>query len=59
MSMLVRPMLCEIGELSILDAREGDPDWIVERKYDGERIVAQYEPGKVHLWTRRVMNVSH
>jgi DNA ligase-1 len=59
MSMLVRPMLCEIGELSILDAREGDPDWIVERKYDGERIVAQYEPGKVHLWTRRDMNVSH
>ena len=59
MSMLVRPMLCEIGELAVLDAREGDPDWIAERKYDGERIVAQYEAGKVHLWTRREISVSH
>ena len=59
MSMLVRPMLCEIGDLSILDAREGDPDWIAERKYDGERIIAQHDAGKVHLWTRRDINVSH
>ena len=57
--MLVRPMLCELGTLSSLDALEGDPDWIVERKYDGERIVAQFDNGIVHLWTRRDISVSH
>ncbi len=59
MSMLVKPMLCEIGPLSVLDARDGDPEWICERKYDGERIVAQYDKGTVHLWTRRDISVSH
>jgi DNA ligase-1 len=59
MSMLVRPMLCELGALSSLELREGDPEWIVERKYDGERIIAQSDEGKVHLWTRRDISVSH
>jgi DNA ligase-1 len=57
--MLIRPMLCELGALSSLELREGDPEWIAERKYDGERIVAQYDKAKVHLWTRRDMNVAH
>ena len=59
MSMQIRPMLCELGSLSTLEAREGDPEWIVERKYDGERIVAQYDKGKVHLWTRRDVCAAH
>jgi len=60
MSMLVRPMLCELGgALSSLDLRDGDPEWVAERKYDGERIIAQFDKGKVHLWTRREINVSN
>lgn len=59
MSMHIRPMLCELGSLSTLDALEGDPDWIVERKYDGERMVAQFDKGVIHLWTRRDISVSH
>ncbi len=59
MSMLIRPMLCELGSLSLLESLEGDPEWVSEQKYDGERLVAQYDKGKVHLWTRRDLNVSH
>ena len=59
MSMLISPMRCELGSLASLEAREGDPDWIAERKYDGERIVAQFDKDRVSMWTRRDMNVSH
>ncbi len=56
--MLIQPMLCEPGELSRLNDLR-DPGWIIEEKYDGERIVAQVEGKKVHLWTRRDIDVHN
>lgn len=56
--MLIQPMLCEPGELARLESLK-DPEWIVEEKYDGERIIAQLEGGRVHMWTRRDLEVHH
>jgi len=55
--MHIEPMLCGLADPSTLPDLKGK-DWIVERKYDGERIVAQWEGGRVDLWTRRDVNVS-
>lgn len=55
--MHVSPMLCELADTGDLpDLVKGD--WTVERKYDGERIVGQWDRGKVHMWTRRDLDVA-
>ena len=58
MSMHIEPMLCEIGDPAFLD-KLTDKEWVVEKKYDGERIIAQLEKGRVSLWTRRDLDVAH
>ncbi len=51
------PMLCELAELAQLDSLT-QSEWTVERKYDGERIVGQWNNGRVDLWTRRDLDVA-
>ncbi len=55
--MIISPMLAELGDPSSLDSLL-DEDWIVQPKYDGERIIAQWDNGRVALWTRRDINVA-
>ncbi len=57
MSMHIDPMLCELADPSTLADIAGE-DWLVERKYDGERIIGQWDKGRVHLWTRRDVEVA-
>ena len=55
--MHIEPMLCELADPSTLGelVRGG---WTVERKYDGERIIAQWNKRRVDLWTRRGLDVA-
>ncbi len=55
--MLLHPMLCELGHLDQLGSL--GQGWVIEEKYDGERIIAQIEKGAVHLWTRRDIDVHY
>jgi len=55
--MHIEPMLCELADPDSL-GQLAKGDWTVERKYDGERIVAQWNDGKVDLWTRRDIDVA-
>lgn len=36
-----------------------DGSWLVEPKYDGERLIAQREGNSITLWTRRDIQVSY
>jgi len=55
--MHIDPMLCELADPSTLgELAKGD--WSVERKYDGERIIGQWNKGRVDLWTRRDIEVA-
>jgi len=51
------PMLCEPVDARILDTIKSDR-WIVQIKFDGERIIAQRKLGQIYLWTRRRKNVA-
>lgn len=55
--MHLEPMLCELADPSTLRELAKD-DWTVERKYDGERLIGQWDKGKVDLWTRRGLDVA-
>ncbi len=57
MSMHIEPMLCELADPLTLPDIAGK-EWLVERKYDGERIIGQWDGEKVHLWTRRDVEVA-
>src|SRR5512137_342865 len=55
--MHIDPMLCELADPATLgELAKGD--WSVERKYDGERIIGQWNKGRVDLWTRRDIEVA-
>jgi len=55
--MHIEPMLCELADRrSLPDLIKGD--WTVERKYDGERIICQWDKGRVDMWTRRELEVA-
>lgn len=49
----LRPMLA-----TLIDAPFDDPDWIFETKWDGYRIVARIDEGKVTLLSRRGADVT-
>jgi bifunctional non-homologous end joining protein LigD len=49
----LEPMLA-----TLTDAPFDDPDWIFEVKWDGYRIIARIEDGKVSLMTRGGLNMS-
>src|SRR3990172_12537459 len=43
----IRPMLA-----ALIDAPFDDPDWVFETKWDGLRLIAKIERGKVTLFSR-------
>jgi DNA ligase-1 len=55
--MRIEPMLCELADPSSLEELVKG-DWSVERKYDGERIVCQWNKGRVDMWTRRDLDIA-
>lgn len=55
--MHLEPMLCELADPSSL-GQLATGGWTVERKYDGERIIGQWDKGRVDLWTRRGLDVA-
>jgi bifunctional non-homologous end joining protein LigD len=46
---------------TLTDKRFSDPDWIYERKLDGERCIAYRKDGKVHLMSRnqKELNIKY
>src|ERR1700760_4672266 len=50
----LQPMLA-----TLTDAPFDDPDWIFEDKYDGFRMIAEIERGKVTLYSRNGKIISH
>ena len=49
----LQPMLA-----TLIDAPFDDPEWVFEDKYDGFRMVASIEGGKVTLYSRNGKIVS-
>jgi DNA ligase D-like protein (predicted ligase) len=43
---------------TLTDKRFSDPDWLYERKLDGERVVASYSDGKVDLRSRTYKDLT-
>lgn len=53
---MIEPMLATLTDPSSLDLKGS---WIIEPKYDGERIIAMNSDGKIALWTRRNIQATH
>jgi DNA ligase-1 len=52
---MIEPMLAQLTHTP-LDLRG---TWLIEPKYDGERIIAERNKKKINLWTRRNVQASH
>jgi len=53
---MIEPMLATLTDPSSLDPADS---WIIEPKYDGERIIALNSEGKIALWTRRNIQATY
>jgi len=53
---MIKPMLATLTDPSSMDPNDS---WIIEPKYDGERIIAMRSNGKIALWTRRNIQATH
>ena len=53
---MIEPMLATLTDPSSLESTNS---WIIEPKYDGERIIALNSDGKIALWTRRNIQATH
>lgn len=53
---MIEPMLAKLTDPSTLHLPDS---WIIEPKYDGERIIAVNSGGKIALWTRRNIQATH
>jgi DNA ligase 1 len=49
------PMLAQLTHIPL----ELRGTWLLEPKYDGERIIAECKDEKINLWTRRHVQASH
>ncbi|MGZ7048086.1 MAG: ATP-dependent DNA ligase, partial [Methanobacterium sp.] len=52
---MIEPMLALLTQLPL----KLSGTWILEPKYDGQRIIAENNKGKIKLWTRRRLEVSN
>ncbi|KAF5073592.1 ATP-dependent DNA ligase [Methanobacterium aggregans] len=52
---MIEPMLAQLTHSPL----EIKGTWLLEPKYDGERIIAESHRGKISLWTRRHVNASN
>jgi DNA ligase-1 len=53
---IVEPMLAKLADPSNINPNNS---WIIEPKYDGERIIAVNSDGDIALWTRRNIQATH
>jgi len=53
---IVEPMLAILADPSNINPNNS---WIIEPKYDGERIIAVNSDGDIALWTRRNIQATH
>lgn len=51
---MIEPMLATLVKVDL----NLDGSWLIEPKYDGERLIAQCQNQKITLWTRRHIEVS-
>jgi DNA ligase-1 len=52
---MIEPMLAQLKSNNI----NLEEPWLVEPKYDGERLIAQRKGDNITLWTRRDIQVSY
>ncbi|MDO8870904.1 MAG: ATP-dependent DNA ligase [Methanobacteriaceae archaeon] len=52
---MIEPMLAQLKS----NVFNLDGSWLIEPKYDGERLIAQREGNSITLWTRRDIQVSY
>ncbi len=52
---MIEPMLATL----VKEKLHLEGTWLIEPKYDGERIIAQRNKDKIDLWTRRHVNAAH
>ena len=50
----MEPMLARLADFNV----KLTGDWISEPKYDGQRLIAEYDGKKMKLWTRRHLEVA-
>lgn len=53
---MIEPMLAKLTDPKSLNLPNS---WIIEPKYDGERIIAVNSGGEIALWTRRNIQATH
>jgi DNA ligase 1 len=53
---IVEPMLAKLADPANINPNDS---WIIEPKYDGERIIAVNSDGDIALWTRRNIQATH
>ena len=53
---MIEPMLATLIDPSVINFQDS---WIIEPKYDGERIIAILRDDKISLWTRRNIQASY
>ncbi len=51
---MIEPMLAKLADPDV----HLSGDWISEPKYDGQRLIAEYDGNKMRLWTRRHLQVA-
>lgn len=52
---MIEPMLATL----VKEKLQLQGKWVIEPKYDGERIIAQRNKDKIDLWTRRHVNAAY
>ena len=53
---MIEPMLAKLTSPSTLSL---SGSWLIEPKYDGERIIAMRDGYEISLWTRRNIQASY
>lgn len=51
---MMEPMLARLADFNV----QLTGDWISEPKYDGQRLIAEYDGKKMKFWTRRHLEVA-
>lgn len=62
-SLPVRPMLASVQPEDTINAAMGNPEWLAQFKYDGDRVVVEVDHGQITVMNRqgqtKTRNVAH